>query len=230
MATAVVALMTLAACSPDTATEPGAAAVSTTVTEATSAAPTRPPAMADEPVTTTTEDPGTAMPVRVIEPHRAEYRNGRLYLEGAVPSRRIADAFKARAAEVIGAAQVVDNYVIDPAAPEPTDGRVVVDEPLLFPVGSAEIDPRYYPIADLGVTVMRLNPPVVMRVIGYTDNVGTNQDNKALSDARARAVVDYMVARGIDRGRFQALGRGEARPLGSNRRVAGRQLNRRIEG
>jgi len=171
----------------------------------------------------------TTMPVRVIPPHQARYRDGKLYLEGALPSRSVADALKERAVEVIGADNVIDNYVIDPAAPAPTNGRVVVDEPLLFAPASAELDPRYYSIADLGVLVMKLNPKVTMRIYGYTDEVGTNIENRQLSLARANAVADYISARGVTRSRFHIVGRGETNPVASNETAEGRRRNRRIE-
>ncbi|MDH3707071.1 MAG: hypothetical protein OES57_13455, partial [Acidimicrobiia bacterium] len=91
-----------------------------------------------------------------LEPHRAVYRNGKLFLRGTVPSEEISAAFETKAAEVIGADNVINNYVIDPRAPEPTDGRVIVGERFLFAFDSAEIDPRFNGLLDLGVAVMEL--------------------------------------------------------------------------
>ena len=165
----------------------------------------------------------------MVEPHRGIYRGGKLYLEGAVPSRKVGDELKARAAEVIGAQNVVDNYVIDPAAPAITDGKVVVDEPFLFQTGSAVIDPAYDALLNLGVAVMQLNPQVVMVVRGYTDSVGDDLQNLALSQARAQAVADWIIAKGIDPSRFRLEGKGEADPVGDNNTPDGKALNRRIE-
>jgi outer membrane protein OmpA-like peptidoglycan-associated protein len=186
-------------------------------------------------VTTTTQQPAVQVEGEIeraatrIIPHRAEYRGGKFYMEGSVPSRKTADQLKARAAEVIGAENVVDNYVIDPAAPPITDGRVIVDEPFLFPTGSAAINPGYQSLLNLGVAVMQLNPKVVMVIVGFTDSEGAEDMNLRLSLARAQAVKDWITARGIDPSRFELTGKGEAEPVGDNATPEGRALNRRIE-
>ncbi len=161
--------------------------------------------------------------------HGAVYHQGKLYLSGALPSRKVADAFVKKASEVIGAANVVEHYVIDRRAPVPTEGRVRVDEPFLFPTGSAQIDPRYGSLLDLGVTVMRLNPQVTMKVVGYTDDTGPLPLNLALSRARAQAVADWITQRGIPAQRFVVIGLGPANPLVSNATPEGKTRNRRIE-
>jgi outer membrane protein OmpA-like peptidoglycan-associated protein len=63
-------------------------------------------------------------------------------------------------------------------------------------------------------------------IAGYTDSVGSSEDNMVLSRERAKAVADFLVAEGIDRSRLQVAGYGETRPLpghvgtdGANRRV-----------
>jgi outer membrane protein OmpA-like peptidoglycan-associated protein len=161
--------------------------------------------------------------------HGAVYRQGKLYLSGALPSRKVADAFVKKASDVIGASNVVETYIIDRRAPVPTEGRVRVDEPFLFRTGSAELDPQYDSLLNLGVTVMRLNPQVTMKVVGYTDDTGPLPFNLVLSRARAQAVADWISARGISARRFIVIGKGPADPLASNATPAGRTLNRRIE-
>jgi outer membrane protein OmpA-like peptidoglycan-associated protein len=169
------------------------------------------------------------MKSRKLIPHRAEYRGGKFYMEGSVPSRKVAEQLKQKAAQVIGAQNVVDHYIIDPAAPPITDGRVIVDEPFLFDFGSTAINPGYESLLNLGVAVMRLNPQVVMVIVGYTDSIGDDQSNLRLSLARAQAVRDWITARGINPARFQLSGKGEAEPVGDNSTPEGRALNRRIE-
>jgi outer membrane protein OmpA-like peptidoglycan-associated protein len=141
----------------------------------------------------------------------------------------VADAFIAKASEVIGPDNVVDNYVIEPSAEVPTDGRVVVDDPVLFATGSTEVSPEFYPLLDLGVAVMSLNPQVVMIVEGHTDEVGTTEANQRLSEDRARAVMAYITDKGIDPGKFEVVGLGETDPVAPNDTPEGRQQNRRIE-
>jgi len=192
------------------------------------------------PGTTQVRQPATTVPVAKqatglhgatakLPLHGAVYRGGKLYLAGALPTRQVADAFVKKASEVIGSANVVEHYTIDRRAPVPTDGRVRVDEPFLFRTGSAQIDPKYSSLLNLGVTVMRLNPKVTMRVVGYTDDAGPLPVNLALSQARAKAVADWITQRGISAQRFVLIGKGPADPLVSNATPEGRTRNRRIE-
>ncbi|MCH7790199.1 MAG: OmpA family protein [Acidobacteria bacterium] len=159
----------------------------------------------------------------------AVYRDGKLYLGGAVPSRKIADALVETAAEVVGAANVVDDYVIDPNAAETTYGRVAVDAPFLFEQNSAAISDEHRPILHIGVTLMTLNPEVAMIVIGHTDSTGTTADNQQLSIDRAKAVAAYMIDQGIDQARFELIGKGDSEPIADNTSLAGRHANNRIE-
>jgi outer membrane protein OmpA-like peptidoglycan-associated protein len=166
----------------------------------------------------------------MVHPHEGIYRDGKLYLEGAVPSREVGDKLKAKANAVLGPQNVVDHYVIDPAAPAVTDGKVIVDEPFLFATGSTAISPGYESLLTLGIAVMKLNPQVIMVVRGYTDSVGSDQANLLLSQGRAQAVADWIVTHGlINPNRFQVVGKGEADPVGDNNTDQGKALNRRIE-
>lgn len=68
-----------------------------------------------------------------------------------------------------------------------------------------------------------------IRLIGHTDNVGTTEDNLALSSARARTVKSYLIGRGIPEERIIAEGKGESQPIATNDTPEGRQKNRRTE-
>ena len=188
-------------------------------------APQRPAPTEHAPATTSPRAVARSKPAL----HGATYRGGKLYLAGALPSRKLADAFVKKASEVIGAENVVEHYVIDKRAPVPTDGRVRVDEPFLFPPGSASINPAYSSLLNLGVTVMRINPKVTMKVVGFTDDTGQAGVNKTLSRARAQAVADWITIRGISAKRFIVIGKGPSDPVESNATPGGRTRNRRIE-
>jgi OOP family OmpA-OmpF porin len=79
------------------------------------------------------------------------------------------------------------------------------------------------------IEIMMENPSTVLNVEGHTDNQGDAASNQALSEARAQAVVDYLVTGGIGEGRLTAVGYGEARPIATNDTAEGRARNRRIE-
>jgi outer membrane protein OmpA-like peptidoglycan-associated protein len=64
---------------------------------------------------------------------------------------------------------------------------------------------------------------------GHTDSSGTDAVNQPLSERRARAVVDHLVAGGIDASALRARGYGSSRPVADNTTPEGRARNRRVE-
>ncbi|GAA4005945.1 OmpA family protein [Hymenobacter fastidiosus] len=72
-------------------------------------------------------------------------------------------------------------------------------------------------------------PALRLEISGHTDNVGKGEYNKDLSLRRAKAVVDYLVAKGTDKARLTFAGYGDAQPVAPNTTKGGRQLNRRTE-
>lgn len=78
--------------------------------------------------------------------------------------------------------------------------------------------------------LMRENPRLIVEVAGHTDDVGTDEYNQRLSERRAKAVVNHLVSRGIDRSRLRAKGYGKRIPIATNDdEKDGRELNRRTE-
>lgn len=73
------------------------------------------------------------------------------------------------------------------------------------------------------------NPSIKVEVQGYTDNVGGEKGNKALSEKRAQAVVKFLTAKGVDASRLTAVGFGSSKPATDNKSADGRALNRRVE-
>ncbi len=72
-------------------------------------------------------------------------------------------------------------------------------------------------------------PDLKIEISGHTDNKGLDAYNKSLSERRAKAVMDYLVEKGIDKERLTYKGYGEERPIATNDTDEGRQLNRRTE-
>ncbi|MCB0664634.1 MAG: OmpA family protein [Saprospiraceae bacterium] len=73
------------------------------------------------------------------------------------------------------------------------------------------------------------NPDLKIEIRGHTDNVGSDTDNQILSEQRARAINDYLLAKGIEQRRMEYRGYGETFPVADNDSDAGRQKNRRTE-
>lgn len=64
------------------------------------------------------------------------------------------------------------------------------------------------------------NPTLVIEISGHTDTQGSAAYNQQLSEDRAKAVVDYLVAYGIERTRFEFKGYGETQPMISDAEIA----------
>ena len=98
-----------------------------------------------------------------------------------------------------------------------------------FDTDSAVIKAESKPTIDKIVSVLKANPGWKMTVEGHTDGTGGAAHNQTLSEQRARAVVAYLTAAGIEAGRLQAAGFGASRPVASNDTELGRSQNRRVE-
>lgn len=96
-----------------------------------------------------------------------------------------------------------------------------------FASGGTAIDARSGELLDRLAAAARGCPGQV-QIEGHTDNVGDPADNQRLSTARALAVRDALVKRGMPAERLLAVGHGETQPLADNSDEAGRAANRRI--
>jgi outer membrane protein OmpA-like peptidoglycan-associated protein len=72
-------------------------------------------------------------------------------------------------------------------------------------------------------------PGSELLIIGHTDNVGSDDYNKSLSERRARSAAAVLVGEGVANSRIGTMGLGESEPVSTNDTDAGRQLNRRVE-
>ncbi|MFN7222838.1 MAG: OmpA family protein [Paracoccaceae bacterium] len=125
---------------------------------------------------------------------------------------------------------------LDPLAALPTPQQcaasvasILVARKITFPPGSAEIDGQTVGIMDALAEVLADCPDVRMDIGGHTDSQGSEQGNRALSQARADAVLLALQGRGISVDALTATGYGEANPIADNATEAGREANRRIE-
>lgn len=104
----------------------------------------------------------------------------------------------------------------------------VAQEPILFASGQATIDAESAPILERLASAIRATPGIDVEVVGHTDGEGAVEINQDISERRAQAVVDRLVALGVDIERLRARGAGESEPIGDNDTEEGRAQNRRI--
>jgi outer membrane protein OmpA-like peptidoglycan-associated protein len=98
-----------------------------------------------------------------------------------------------------------------------------------FETGSAVLKPESYSILNQIVAIMNRYPAYQLRIVGHTDNVGDAKRNQELSETRAAACYEYLVAQGARTTRMTYAGFGEDYPIAPNSTATGRTLNRRVE-
>ncbi len=76
---------------------------------------------------------------------------------------------------------------------------------------------------------LKTNPTVIVEVGGHTDNTGSKELNKSLSEKRAQSVTRYLLQNGIEKRRITSKGYGDQQPIADNETPEGKQLNRRTE-
>ncbi len=108
-------------------------------------------------------------------------------------------------------------------------GLVVTLGDVLFDTGKASLHPGTQRRVEQLATVLKQHPERRVLIEGFTDNVGSEDTNLALSRRRAETLQRALESAGVPRVRTQTQAWGEANPVTSNATPAGRQQNRRVE-
>ncbi len=108
--------------------------------------------------------------------------------------------------------------------------QVLTFRNIYFDFNKATIRPESYPVLDSIAQLLKENPSIIVEVAGHTDERGSYEYNMKLSQARAEAVVEYLIKKGIDPRRLIPRGYGESQPIIKNAKTeAEHQMNRRVE-
>lgn len=107
--------------------------------------------------------------------------------------------------------------------------KLHVPADISFDVGRADIKPELRQVLDQFAQGMRSQQGVRVRVVGHTDNTGSDAINDRLSSERAERVRSYLVDRGVSGLQVETVGRGSREPVASNATADGRARNRRVE-
>lgn len=118
----------------------------------------------------------------------------------------------------IGVTQTADNQL-----------KLDIPSDLSFDSGRYDIKPALHAVLDRFATTLNQNPVTTVRIVGHTDNVGSDAVNNPLSVNRAAATRDYLVSRGVASNRIAIDGRGAREPIADNATAAGKAKNRRVE-
>jgi OOP family OmpA-OmpF porin len=98
-----------------------------------------------------------------------------------------------------------------------------------FDVDKAVIKPESQPVIDQIVALLTENADLKVSIEGHTDNTGTAQRNKALSEQRAQSVMNAVMKGGIGKDRLSSKGWGQEKPMAGNDTDEGKAKNRRVE-
>ena len=107
--------------------------------------------------------------------------------------------------------------------------KLDIPSDISFDTGRSEIKGNFAPVLDRFAAGLRDNPNTDVRIVGHTDNTGSDAINNPLSVDRAASTRSYLVSRGVDGRRIAIDGMGERYPIASNDTADGRARNRRVE-
>jgi len=158
------------------------------------------------------------------------FEQGRWRLAGEASEPAVRDAVLA-AIDALPDTMAWDTDITGPSAFELCERNVLAfDErnSVLFNSGNAVIATSSFAALDELAGYLSACDAAMIDVEGHTDADGAEDLNLALSVARAEAVVEALMARGIAASRLYAIGYGEGMPIASNDTQAGKQANRRI--
>ena len=110
------------------------------------------------------------------------------------------------------------------------DDKIEIQQKIFFETGKANILSKSFGLLDQVVSLVVENPQVKkISIEGHTDDVGSDDSNLKLSQARAESVRNYLAENGVSVERLSARGYGETRPILPNTSKRNRSLNRRVE-
>jgi len=121
--------------------------------------------------------------------------------------------------------EIIRNFGLEPVE----IGATVVLENIFFETAKANLKEESFTQLEQVLKFMQSNPTMRMEISGHTDNTGSLKVNTKLSQSRAESVVEWLVERGIDASRLDAMGYAFNQPIASNDTADGRQQNRRVE-
>lgn len=108
-------------------------------------------------------------------------------------------------------------------------GESIILKNLVFETNRSEILPGSFTELNKLTAYLKQYPQYKIELSGHTDNIGKEEDNQKLSEARAKAVAEYLTKNGIAKDRVSYKGYGSSKPLKTNDTEEGRQQNRRVE-
>lgn len=111
----------------------------------------------------------------------------------------------------------------------PKLGEAITLKNVFFAISKSDLLPESFNELDQLVQYLNETPGTYIQINGHTDNTGNEEQNKILSESRAKAVADYLVSKRVDILRINYTGHGSSKPIATNDTDEGKQKNRRVE-
>ena len=108
-------------------------------------------------------------------------------------------------------------------------GKAIILNNVYFEQSSFIMQKESYPELDKVVLMLKSNPQTKIEIGGHTDNIGDNRLNLALSENRAKVILNYLVSKGIEEDRLLYKGYGGTKPVAANDTEDNKKKNRRVE-
>ena len=108
-------------------------------------------------------------------------------------------------------------------------GKSIVLNNVYFEQSSFIMQKESYTELNKIVSILKANPQTKIEIGGHTDNIGDQRLNIALSENRAKVILNYLVSKGIDEGRLLYKGYGGTKPVAPNDSEDNKKRNRRVE-
>ncbi|GHJ45593.1 hypothetical protein Cs7R123_29350 [Catellatospora sp. TT07R-123] len=150
-----------------------------------------------------------------------ELREGALTLTGTIKTQAAKDAIADAA--VASGATVIDQMKVE------VQQALISLPPVTFLDNRTVLTAAGQAALVRAAQILTENPEVKVRIEGHTDTIGTAESNLALSRARAKTVVDFLVAHGVSADRLTSVGYGESRLKVPDTTETNRAINRRVE-
>ena len=134
------------------------------------------------------------------------------------------------------AREVVNRVDDEDGCPDESDrvriskNKIVIGEKIFFDFSKATIKSQSFDLLDEIASLILAKPKLrIIRIVGHTDDIGSDESNQKLSEERANAVRNALIKRGIESHRLASEGRGESKPLVQGSSDSARAKNRRVE-
>lgn len=107
--------------------------------------------------------------------------------------------------------------------------KVTFESGILFATNSSTLSSASKTSLSQFAVSLQNNPDTDVKIVGHTDNTGSDKVNNPLSEARAESVKNYLLSQNVASSRLTSEGHGSYEPIADNSTSAGKQQNRRVE-